>query len=201
MLNESHNTQCLGSVVPLAILTLCALNLQPFHISIGSQGTSIWGETLDEDFELLCCEGYLVTVGGVRSILLPFTWLGWGRRNFKCNILTKHREFWNKLLFASAISDHSGNVILSHKKWKICPNTVISKCWPLILGVRGGSIRNMALYLLSCQWAKSRRLTSVWIFTHVTQPGSFTVFTTAFPWLQSTPQQKKISRLNQAANI
>ena len=71
-------------------------------------------------------------------------------------------------------------------------NAIFSKYWPLILGVRGGSIRNMALYLLSCQWAKSRRLTSVWIFTHVKQPGSFTVFTTAFPWLQSTPQQKKL---------
>ena len=99
VLNESHNTQCLGSVVPLAILTLCALNLQPFHISIGSQGTSIWGETLDEDFELLCCEGYLVTVGGVRSILLPFTWHGWGRRNFKCNILTKHRKLCKPMTF------------------------------------------------------------------------------------------------------
>ena len=78
------------------------------------------------------------------------------------------------------------------QKVKDLSNTVISKCWPLILGVWGGSIRNMALYLLSCQWAKSRRLTSVWIFTHVTQPGSFTVFTTAFPWLQSTPQQKNL---------
>ena len=108
VLNESHNTQCLGSVVPLAILTLCALNLKLFHISIGSQGASIWGETLDEDFELLCCEGYLVTVGGVRSILLPFTWHGRGGETSNATFLQNTGNFENKWHFLSAISCRQG---------------------------------------------------------------------------------------------
>ena len=104
VLNESHNTQCLGSVVPLAILTLCALNLQPFHISIGSQEALICGETSDEDFELLCCKGYLVTVDGVRSILLPFTWHGRGGETSNATFLQNTGNFENKWHFLSAIS-------------------------------------------------------------------------------------------------
>ena len=127
VLNESHNTQCLGSVVPLAILTLCALNLKLFHISIGSQGASIWGETLDEDFELLCCEGYLVTVGGVRSILLPFTWHGRGGETSNATFLQNTGNFeTNDISYQQSLADDFVNVIFSHKKWKICRNADLS---------------------------------------------------------------------------
>ena len=100
VLNESHNTQCLGSVVPFAILSLCALNLKLFQEARELRfEVKHWMKILRFWLRRIFgnswrCQIHPVTFYMTRK----------GRRNFKCNILTKHREFWNKWHFLSAIS-------------------------------------------------------------------------------------------------